>query len=325
MGRGAIRLFLIMLLVVAIAWTMYSWGRNEYRRPGPLGSTTIIVLKRGVSVERAARILRRDRVIGSPTVFVFAARFTDADRKIRAGEYAFEPRISVAGVLAKLTRGETLVRKVTIPEGLTSLQVRDLIQSTEALSGAVPERIGEGLLLPETYHYSRDDTRAGLVARMRDAMTRTLMDLWAGRDSGLPLGTPQEALILASIVEKETSRADERAHIAGVFVNRLRRGMRLQSDPTVAYGLSGGRPLGRDLTKADLADLNLYNTYQHTGLPPSPIANPGRASVEAVMHPMRTGDLYFVADGSGGHAFASTLEAHNRNVRRWRALQKSTD
>ena len=325
MGRVALRLFLIMLFVVAIASTIYSWGRYEYHQPGPLERTTTIVLKRGVDVEGAARILRRDGVIDSPTVFVFAARFTGADREIRAGEYAFEPGISIAFVLAKLTRGETLVRKVTIPEGLTTLQVRDLIQSTEALSGAVPGPIGEGLLLPETYHYSRDDTRAGLIARMRDAMTKTLMDLWAGRDSDLPLGTPGEALILASIVEKETSRADERAHIAGVFVNRLRRGMRLQSDPTVAYGLSGGRPLGRALTKADLADLNFYNTYQHAGLPPSPIANPGRASVEAVMHPMRTDDLYFVADGSGGHAFASTLEAHNRNVHRWRALQKSTD
>jgi UPF0755 protein len=283
--------------------------------------SAVVVLKRGSSIDDTATLLRHEQIIDSPFVFVIAARLRKIDRDLRAGEYEFEPGINMASVLDTLTRGQTVVHKLTIPEGLTTRQVLDLIQESDALSGSSPDQVGEGLLLPETYHFSRDDTRSGLVARMRDGMARTLLEQWAGRDPDLPLKTPQEALILASIVEKETSIAEERAHVAGVFINRLRKGMRLQSDPTAAYGLSGGRPLGRKLTRADLADLNLYNTYQHGGLPPSPIANPGRASIEAVMHPMPTEDLYFVADGTGGHVFARTLEEHNRNVRRWRKLQ----
>ena len=192
----------------------------------------------------------------------------------------------------------------------------------DGLTGTIDARPLEGALLPETYHYSWGDGRPELIARMRRNMAQVLAELWPGRQSDLPLKTPGEALILASIVEKETAIATERRRVAAVFVNRLRRGMRLQSDPTVVYGVTGGTGrLARALNRQDLAKPTLYNTYRIDGLPPTPIANPGRASIEAVLNPLTTAELYFVADGSGGHAFAKTLAEHNKNVRRWRRLR----
>lgn len=226
-------------------------------------------------------------------------------------------------VMDKLERGDTLVRRLTVPEGLTSREVAALLEQAEGLVGSMTEVPEEGSLLPETYHYSHGDSREGLIARMSEALDETLEALWRSRAGDLPLASPREALILASIVEKETGVPQERPLVASVFVNRLRKGMRLQSDPTVAYGLTlGGQPLDRPLTKKDLAQSTPYNTYLIQGLPPGPIASAGKAALEAVLAPADTELLYFVADGSGGHAFARSLEEHNRNVASWRRIQK---
>jgi UPF0755 protein len=229
-------------------------------------------------------------------------------------------------VMQRLAAGKTVVRRLTLAEGLTSWAAVSLIKAAEALEGAIATVPPEGALLPETYHYSYGDSRSAIVERMRQSMQEVLDDAWARRQPDLPLQSPQEALTLASIVEKETARPDERAHIAGVFINRLKRGMRLQSDPTVAYGLTDGKaPLERPLTRADLRQASPYNTYVIDGLPPGPICNPGRAAIEAVLQPKETRDLYFVADGNGGHAFAETYAKHRRNVRKWRRLQAEGD
>ncbi len=219
-----------------------------------------------------------------------------------------------------------MARNFTIPEGLTAPQVVALLAAAEGLDGEPPplDKIGEGTLLPETYQYVRGDRRVDIVGRMRKAMAETLDELWRKRSADAsPLATPRDAVILASIVERETALSEERPRIAAVFLNRLRRGMRLQSDPTVVYGLSNGTgTIGRPLTRADLAVDHPYNTYIHGGLPPGPIANPGRDSLAAVLQPAKSKDLYFVADGTGGHAFARTLDEHNRNVARWRRIQR---
>ncbi len=255
-------------------------------------------------------------------MFRLGARIQKVDSSLRAGEYAFPAAISAGDVVAMLSAGKTVVRRVTVPEGLTSAEVLALVAETPGLTGEVGTPPAEGTLLPETYHFSFGDTRADLIARMREAMTAELDTLWAARDAGLPLETPEEAVVLASIVEKETAVAAERRRVAAVFVNRLRKGMLLQSDPTTIYAVTGGAgPLDRPLTRKDLAIDSPYNTYVSPGLPPGPIANPGRASLAAALNPVDSNEYYFVADGTGGHAFARTLEEHERNVARWRKIR----
>ncbi len=228
--------------------------------------------------------------------------------------------------LELMVSGKTVARRLTLPEGLTSFEVVALVQKAEGLEGEVQAVPPEGTLLPETYHYARGETRAEVVARMGRALDQVLDELWPERAPGLPISSPEQAVVLASIVEKETAVADERPLVASVFVNRLKKGMRLQSDPTVVYGLTGGKgPLGRALTRKDLQTPSPYNTYLADGLPPGPIANPGRASIEAVLNPAKTEYLYFVADGDGGHRFAKTLAEHNRNVAQWRKRQRKRD
>jgi UPF0755 protein len=222
-----------------------------------------------------------------------------------------------------LQSGKTVVRRLTVVEGLTAVQVLSQIAATEGLVGPLPQSPGEGRMLPETYHFSYGHERSAMVSRMVRAMDETLAELWAGRAPGLPFRTPDEALVLASIIEKETGRDNERARIAAVFVNRLKKGMRLQSDPTVVYALTdGGGPLARPLTRANLEIDHPYNTYVIDGFPPGPITNPGRASIAAALNPAETGELYFVADGNGGHVFAQTLQEHNRNAARWRQTRQ---
>ena len=323
MRRHVVRSSLLLLTIVVLASSaLLGWGVNRFHAPGPLSQPTAIVLAPGSSVAAIAARLQTAGVIKNPFVFRAGVRLSGNSRGLKAGEYAFAPRVSANGTMALLISGKTVVRRVTIPEGLTSAEIVSILRATEGLSGKIASIPAEGKLLPETYHFSFGDSRAELVRRMGRAMEGVLTELWANRAADLPFGTPREALVLASIVEKETSVAAERAHVAGVFTNRLRRGMRLQSDPTVAYAISAGQgPLPRPLTRTDLSVDSPFNTYKVKGLPPTPIANPGRAAIAAAVAPLATADLYFVADGSGGHAFARTLREHQRNVNKWRKHQ----
>jgi UPF0755 protein len=233
------------------------------------------------------------------------------------------PAVSPRGAAALIASGRTVVRRLTIAEGTTTAQAVSLLRAAEGLEGEIAASPGEGELLPETYFYSWGDSRERLLARQRRAMADALADLWAKRASDLPIKTPQEAVVLASIVEKETGVPEERPRIAAVFLNRLKRGMRLQADPTVIYGLTEGKvPLDRPLSRADLETRHVWNTYVVDGLPPTPIANPGRAALEAVLKPVDTEELYFVSDGTGRHVFARTLAEHNRNVQRLRQVER---
>jgi UPF0755 protein len=242
---------------------------------------------------------------------------------LKAGEYEFPAGVSAENAVRMMGEGRTLKHKLTIPEGLTVRQIAALVEQADFLSGEVGDLPPEGSLLPETWVLSRDDSRAELMARMQRGMEQTLEELWVKRAADLPLKSPQEALILASVVERETGLAAERPKVAGVFMNRLRKGMRLQSDPTVIYGLSDGLGvLNRSLTRKDLEVENGWNTYVVDRLPKTPISNPGRAGLEAVLHPTQTDALFFVADGAGGHRFAKSLEEHNRNVGNWRKVVK---
>ena len=294
------------------------WGWGTYSRPGPLASPAQVVIPRG-GTEAIAATLREKGIIAEPRAFAAAAWLTRNEGPLRAGEFAFEPHVPMHEVLRILREGRMVQHRLTIPEGLTVRQITALLERTEALTGEVPP-LQEGTLLPETYVFLRGDARASIVRRAAAAMDQALAEAWAARAPDLPLTSPREALVLASIVEEETGVAAERAKVAGVFMNRLKRGMALQSDPTVAYGVSQGMPLERALTRADLDLAHPYNTYRIRGLPPGPITSPGREALRAVTQPEATEDLYFVADGSGGHAFARTLEEHNRNVARWREM-----
>ena len=323
MGRIVVRLFAALLATLVLALGVFLWGYASYTRPGPLEAPTTLIVPRGEGLEEIARALEAAGVIANALVFVAAARVTGADRGLRAGEYAFRPAMSPREVIALLASGETMIRRLTVPEGLITAAVIDQIRRTEGLEGELPDGIGEGVLLPETYHFSHGDGRDAMIGRMRQAMAEALAELWAGRAPDLPIATPADAVTLASIVEKETAREDERARVAAVFLNRLERGMKLDADPTVVYALTGGvGPLDRPLTRADLKLDHPYNTYRNAGLPPGPIANPGRAAIAAVLNPADTDELFFVADGRGGHVFARTLAEHNRNVARWREFRR---
>lgn len=312
--------------VVTVAVAGIGLFHRAFAAPGPLTEDVMLVIPRGASVRSIAALLEAQGVVDDATVFSWGVRGFGGERPLVAGEYAFPAAVSARDAMRLLQSGKVVARNLTIPEGLTTLQIFAMVDAAEGLDGALPAGLqaGEGTLLPETYQYVRGERRVEFVARMQKAMREMLVRLWRERSAdSSPLASPREALILASIVERETGKAEERPRIAAVFLNRLRRGMRLQSDPTVVYGLSNGAGvIGRPLTRADLAVDHPYNTYIHTGLPPQPIANPGRDSLAAVLHPAKTNDLYFVADGTGGHTFARTLEEHNRNVARWRRHQR---
>jgi len=313
--------FLITIAAVG-AGLLYSWGHQRFTGPGPLDQRKIVLIERGSGLEAIARQLTAEGVIRSPLLFRVGARVTGQARRLKAGEFEFPAEVSPERALQIIVSGRTVARTLTIPEGLTSREVVARIREAPALTGEIGQVPDEGTLLPETYHYERGDSRADLLRRMQDSMDRALAELWPHRAQDLPYDTKQGALTLASIVEKETAVPDERALVAGVFVNRLERGMRLQSDPTVRYALTeGDEELGRPLTRADWKVEHPYNTYRISGLPPGPIANPGRAALEAALNPADTEYLYFVADGSGGHAFAKTLREHNRNVAEWRKVR----
>ena len=314
-------LFVLASVLAIVGGGGVFWGYSQFKNPGPLAGDVTVIIKRGSGAKAIAHDLHQAGVLAGPWVLRVAARMS-AGGPLKAGEYAFPPAISPEGVLRLLQSGKTVVRRVTFAEGLTTAEILSQLALTEGLMGIVTPVPAEGALLPETYHFSYGDKRQAIVGRMSASLRDLSADLWAKRAPGLPLNSPREALILASIVEKETAKPAERPRIARVFLNRLSKGMRLQSDPTVVYGLTGGqRPLSRPLTVADLKAPSPFNTYLIGGLPPSPICNPGSASLESVLRPAPSEELYFVADGTGGHVFAKTLKEHNLNVAKWRKIR----
>jgi UPF0755 protein len=314
----------LLLLGLIAAGAGGWWGWERFKAPGPLPEATNVVIPKGAGLSRIASVLAEAGVIEQDWLFKIVVKLLRQDQALKAGEFAFPARVSMQGAMEILVAGVVVVHKVTVPEGLTSWEIVQLLNAVPDLAGeAIAEIPAEGSLLPETYLFELGDTRQDVLDRMREAHDAAVARLWAGRDEGLPIDSEAEWIILASIVEKETGLASERPLVASVFVNRLRKGMRLQSDPTVIYGITGGKgPLGRGLTRKELDTSTPYNTYTEDGLPPGPIANPGLASLEAVIHPAESKYLYFVADGTGGHAFAETLAEHNENVRKWREIEK---
>lgn len=318
------RFLLTFLLLVGItagaAFGAYQWFLGAVAAPGPLTAPVTVIIPPGSGLKAIAHQLADAGVADEAWMVELEARRSEQARALKPGEYLFDPYVSIQSALGKIVRREVVAHFVTIPEGLVTSEILKLIAAADVLQGDVTAPVKDGELLPETYRYEWGDTRGAVVARMKQARDTLLAELWAGRAQGLPVMSPEEAVVLASIVEKETGLAAERPRVAAVFINRLRRGMRLQSDPTVSYGIAPNG-LGRTLTRADLDNPTPFNTYTIDRLPPSPICHPGRASLNAVLHPADSNDLYFVADGSGGHAFAASLDEHNRNVARWRALQ----
>ncbi len=314
----------ISLLGVAAAGGLYLHTERYFQSPGPLTQETSVHIEPGTGFKAIVMQLSETGVIDQPYLFMGKLMLDGNQRHFKAGEYLFDAGISPHDVAEKLVDGDVVVYSVTIAEGLRSSEILDILNAEPALTGDLPNVVPDGTLLPETYHFVRGDSRMSVLTRMQQHMTRTLEELWEQRRDGLPLSTPDDAVILASIVEKETGQAEERPRVAAVFINRLVTGMKLQSDPTVIYGIidQTGEPPKRLLIK-HLKAPNPYNTYYIQGLPPGPIANPGRASLEAVLQAPVTDEFYFVADGTGGHRFAKTLREHNNNVRLWRKHQRS--
>ncbi|MCA0424699.1 MAG: endolytic transglycosylase MltG [Proteobacteria bacterium] len=312
----------IILLGVAMG---VGYVRRVVNEPGPLQSDRAVVIERGAGAEEIAELLERDGIIRQPTLFQ-AMAMSQIYGKLKAGEFLFKREASLADVIDTIANGRAIEHNITIPEGLTSEQIVARVRDSDLLVGSIADIPPEGSLLPDTYKIQRGTSRDALVARMQRDQKRVLNEVWNKRAKDHPVKNANDLVILASVIEKETGRADERSRVAGVFVNRLNKNMKLQSDPTIVYGLVGGKgTLGRGITRADINSNTPYNTYVITGLPPTPIANPGRASLEAAANPSRTRDLFFVADGTGGHAFAETLEQHNRNVARWRQIEEQRD
>jgi UPF0755 protein len=316
---------LIVLVVVAlIGGGAFLWGKITFDQPGPLAEQQQFRIMPGQNLAIVAENLSNVGVVLNEWLFRQGVQFYGAAANLQAGEYLIPAGASMREVMDLFVGGDVVVYSVTIPEGFTSQQVVNRLMSDPNLTGDITDIPAEGTLLPDTYHFNTGDTRQQILDQMARAHDRAVADVWARRAQDLPIRTPEEFVILASIVEKETGIADERSRVASVFINRLNRGMRLQSDPTIIYGVWGGagRPANEPIRQSQIDQRTPYNTYQIDGLPPGPIANPGIASLEAVANPSRTNDIFFVADGTGGHVFAETLEQHNRNVARWRQIEQ---
>jgi UPF0755 protein len=329
--RHPLVVFLNFLLTVVIVGLVALGGgvfaaKVQFERASDLDQARTISIDRGQGLAQIAEQLQRDGFISSKWLFIAGVWLNRQQTNIKFGEYLIPAHASMAEIMDAMVSGRGILYALSIPEGLTTQQIVARLRSEDILVGDMSANPGEGTLLPETYKFTRGDTRESILARMQRERDRVLADVWARRAPDLPIDTPEELVVLASIVEKETALADERTRVAAVFINRLRLNMRLQSDPTVIYGLfeGEGKPSGFLLRRADLDDQSPYNTYVVNGLPPGPIANPGKASLEAVANPSRTRDLFFVADGSGGHAFAETYEAHLKNVARWREINANS-
>lgn len=305
------------------------WFQNEVSKAGPLVEQQVFVVEPGETLTSVAARLERDGIVSDGRLVRLKARLDGTELAIKTGEFIVEPRASISDVMGVLIEGKSILHKITLPEGRTTAQLLKIIESDPVLTGDLPDAdLGEGTLLPDTYLFQRGTTRAELIERVRKAQADVLAELWPNRAEGLPISSPEEAIILASVVEKETGIAGERPQIAGLFVTRLKRGMRLESDPTIIYGISKGEPLynrrgeRRTLYRSEIDRKTDWNTYQIDGLPKTPICNPGRDAIAAVLNPDETGHIFFVADGKGGHLFAKTLAEHNRNVAAYRKYER---
>lgn len=307
----------ICYLLLMLGVIMYFNAPNSYHREDKR-----FLVESGMTLRQVVEKLHEENIIKSPSAFLYIGQLIKGvDPKVRYGEYFFEKNISYYKILHKMIRGNIFFRKVTVAEGLSTHSALAAIDRSAGLIGQLPEKVREGSLLPETYFYSYNDTKAGMVKRMQDAMRKAVDELWEKRDMSIPLKTKEQALVLASIVEKETGIEAERAQVASVFVNRLRKGMKLQSDPTIIYSFTfGDKNLERPIRVSDIQNNSAFNTYHIYGLPPTPICNPGFASIKAVLNPLQTDYLYFVASGRGDHVFSSTIQEHNANVAKYRSL-----
>jgi UPF0755 protein len=314
----------IVCLTIAADGTVY-YAMSTYEDNGPLTANTNFIVRNGAGIQEIASSLERNNIVSDGRVFRFMSEaYLEDNDTLKAGEYEIKAGSSMQEIMQLLKSGKSILYSVSLPEGLTVKQMFSRLSGDPVLEGDLPVQVpAEGTLRPDTYKFSRGTKRAEIVAQMAAAQKQLVDQIWEKRDPDLPIASRDEFVTLASIVEKETGIADERSRVASVFINRLEKGMRLQSDPTIIYGIFGGdgKPADRPILKSDLEKDTPYNTYLIKGLPPTPIANPGRAALEAVSNPSRTSDLYFVADGTGGHVFAATLDEHNNNVRRWRKIE----
>ncbi len=322
-SQPKLRLGRIIALLTVIILLPIGLSAAAILSPGPVTDTKTLVISHGMRSPEIGAMLESEQIIPNQVMFHLAVKIL-ANGALQAGEYEFTPHQSLADIVLMMHEGHSVVRLYTVAEGLTSVEIVDLLKNNSTFMGDVTTIPADGSLLPESYRYSYGDMRSTIIERMQKAMQETLHQLWADRDTSIPLKTPDEALVMASIIEKETGKPQERPRIAGVFYNRLQKNMRLQSDPTVIYAVTHGQgPLDRELTHDDLTFPSPYNTYTNDGLPPKSICNPGRASIEAALHPENNDYLYFVADGTGGHVFAKDLSEHNQNVAKLVSLKKA--
>jgi len=319
-GNAIISIVLVLAIGAAVA---YQFGKHRFETPGPLDQDKIVNIPRGLGLREIADLLARENVIDQPMVFIGSVLVLKAKDELKFGEYRFTKQISLRETIDVIVEGKVIQHAVTIPEGLTSEQIIARLAEVDFLAGNIREIPKEGTLLPETYNFPRGMTREQAIQRMQQAHARVLKEIWDRRSADVPVKSVEQLVTLASIVEKETGRPDERSRVAAVFINRLRQRMKLQSDPTIIYGLVGGKgTLGRPIMRSEIEQQTPYNTYVIEGLPPGPIANPGRASLEATANPARTKELFFVADGTGGHAFAENLQGHQQNVTKLRQFEQ---
>jgi UPF0755 protein len=319
---AVVLMFCLVLLSISTAvFILHSY--KQVTAEGPLIKAKNVVIPKGSTLRNVASVLHKENVISNELTFIILVKSLGNSRYLKAGEFRFPARVSAEGAMRVIIRGESVARKITIPEGLTSYQIVNLLLETDGLEGDIDQIPSDGSLLPETYHYSLGDTKMSLLNRMMEEMRKAKFELWQTKNKNTYVKSIKQAMILASIIEKETALGKERARISGVFVNRLKRRMRLQTDPTVIYAISNGRGfLEKPLSKRNLRTKHPFNTYTNYGLPPAPICNPGTKAIYAAIHPEKNSYLYFVADGTGGHVFAKNLKQHNINVQKWRKIEK---
>jgi UPF0755 protein len=316
-------IFTILIVLAIVVGTAVVLGKQRFDTRGPLAEDKVVNIPRGLGIRDIADLLVREGVIDQPWTFVGGVIVLKARDELKFGEYQFPKQASLHDVISTIVEGKVVLHQISVPEGLTSEQIVQRLLDMDILNGNIREVPREGSLLPESYKFTRGTPREQVIQRMQQGQRRVLQEIWDHRVADLPLKSPEQLITLASIIEKETSRPEERTRVAAVFVNRLKQKIKLQSDPTIIYGLVGGKgTLGRPIMESEIRQPTPYNTYVIEGLPPGPIANPGRASLEAAANPARTKEIFFVADGTGGHAFAENYDQHQKNVERLRAIER---